>query len=184
TEQIVLDVGSNIDDNNVYDYDFYLYYSPEYQDWGDPYILDNRTVRNYEDRGGKYAHAPFEFLVDFQLLNTYYLEITYKDTASDPVYIEIGPKYVRFAQLEKEADDSWKTLKVHIPIDLLIFQKGTSLQYHEWHIKQLQVLYQITGETIFKDYAQIFNNYYEAFLSNIVWLDFFNEIKEGVNKEL
>lgn len=101
----VLDVGSENDTSDVSVDGAHLYHSQEYQDWGDSYLLDGRPVRNYEDCGGGYAHAPFDFLVDLQPSNTYCLEITYKDVTNEPVYIEMyadGIKYIRFAKVEGE----------------------------------------------------------------------------------
>jgi hypothetical protein len=178
----VLDVGSEGDTDDVSVRGARLYYSPEYQDWGEPYVLDGRTVRNYEDRGGRYAYAPFEFLVDLRPSNAYLLEISYKDLAAEPVYLEMyadGVKYIRFAVLRSDGDGTWKAAKIEIPWDLMVFKRGTSLKYHRWHILQLKFLYEVTSKELFSRYAQRYEHYLKAVTSNLWWNEILDAIEGG-----
>lgn len=176
----VLDVGSDGDTKDIAVYGARLYYSPGYQDWGDAYILDGRTVRNYEDRRGRYAHAPFEFRIDFSPSISYCLEIEYKDVTTEPLYVELyakGVKYIRFAKIKGAGDGTWKKMMIEIPQGLLLFTRGTSVKYHRWHIKQLKLLYEITDITLFKKYAQTFREYENAVLSSLWWDEIQNAIR-------
>lgn len=179
--QIMLDVGAENDATDIGVNGSHLYYSPGYQDWGEPYVLDGKNVRNYENRAGRYAHAPFEFVIDLEPSYKYFLEIFYKDTVNEPVYLEAyaeGVKYIRFGELESVGDGEWKTTIVELPLGLLtMMKKGASSSYHRLHIQQLQTLFGMTSTEIFKDYAQLFDTYYEAISSNQWWEDILKEIR-------
>lgn len=179
--QIVLDLGAEDDATDVAVNGSHLYFSPEYQDWGEPYELDGRTVRNYEDRGGRWAHAPFDFVIDLQPSHTYFLDISHKDIVNGPAYLEAyvnGVKYIRFGELESVGDGEWKTIIVELPLGLLTMKKGTSSTYHRIHIEQLQALHNFTGMRIFLDYARIFRTYLNAALAHSWWGDIIHEIEE------
>lgn len=181
--QIVLDVGENEDVTNVFKNGSHLFYNKEYQDWGETYLLDGRSVRNYKNCSGKWAHAPFQFFINFQPLTKYFIDIVYKDISSEPIFLEIyadGRKYIRFGKLDSRSDNKWKTIKIEIPSDLLRFIKGTGYIYHLLHIQQLLILYEITGEDIFKEYATSFDNYYNAVKSNLWWEDLKSDINDLV----
>lgn len=183
--QIKLDVGAEDDTADVATNSSRLYYSPEYQDWGERYYLDGRTVRNYENLAGKWAHAPFEFIINLQPSYKYSLEITYKDITNEPVYVELyadGVKYVRFADLQSIGDGAWKTVTVKLPFDLLLLKKGASTKYHEWHIRQLDALSDIIMEKVFKDYAEYFAVYLKAVSSNLWWQDMLKEIRDALEE--
>jgi len=160
--KVTLDVGSKDDTKDLSLYRTRLYFSPEFQDWGDPYVLDGRSVRNYENRGGHYAHAPFEFVVKLLPL-TYYLDVTYKDISKEPIYVEMWVGiwgYVRFGKLISNGDGAWKTVTLEIPQQLMMSREATSFTYHRLHIKQLKALHEITNEHVFQKYARIFDEYY------------------------
>lgn len=179
---IKLDVGAEDDATNVAINGSHLYYSPGYQDWGERYYLDGRTVRNYQNMAGKWAHAPFEFIIDFQPSYRYSLQITYKDMTKEPVYVELyanGIKYVRFAELRGISDEAWKTISVELPFELLLLTKGAPTQYHEWHVQQLKFLAEMTREGIFKDYAETFAAYLKAMSSSLWWQDILKKIQDS-----
>ncbi len=181
--EIALDVGADGDADDIHANKARLYYSPTYQDWGDSYVLDGRAVRNYENLGGRYAHAPFEFMVELREGNSYRLEVVYKDTYAEPIYVEMyadGVKYIRMGQLQAVGDGKWKAYSVELPLDLLMFKTGASLRYHEWHIQQLGVLGKITEEPIFLVYAEIWEAYRQAVVANSWWHD----IRNSVNRRL
>lgn len=178
--QIMLDVGAEDDATDVSVNGSHLYYSPGYQDWGEPYFLEGKSVRNYENHAGRYAHAPFEFVIDLDPSYKYFLEVFYKDTGNEPIYLEAyveGVKYLRLSELESVGDGKWKTTSVDLPLSLLtLMKKGASSSYHRWHIQQLQTLFEMTGAEIFKDYAQLFDIYQEAFSLGQWWEDIRKEI--------
>jgi len=180
-KQIPLDVGAEDDTTDVGANGSHLYYSPGYQDWSEPYVLDGKTVRNYENRSGQWCHAPFEFVIDLEFSSKYFLKIFYKDTVNEPVYLEAsvpGVKYIRFGKLESVGDGVWRTTVTEIPLDLLIIMKeGASSRYHQWHIQQLQTLFEMTGSKIFKNYASLFDTYFEDVNSNQWWEDIVKEIR-------
>jgi len=172
--QIVLDIGDKEDITDVFKNGSHLFYNQEYQDWGETYLLDGRSVRNYENCSGKWAHAPFQFSINFQPFAKYFIDIIFKDISNEPIFLEMyanGRKYIRLDELEGIGDNRWKTIKIEIPSDLLRFIKGTGYNYHLLHIQQLLTLYEITGENIFKEHAISFDNYYKAVKSNLWWED-------------
>lgn len=178
--QIVLDIGDKEDITDVFKNGSHLFYDQEYQDWGETYFLDGRSVRNYENCSGKWAHAPFEFFINFQPFTKYFIDIIYKDVSTEPIFLEIyadGRKYIRFGKLDNIDDKQWKTIEIEIPSDLLRFIKGTGFNYHSLHIQQLSKLYEITGEDVFKQYAIFFDNYYKAVNANLWWKD----LKSNIN---
>ena len=176
----VLDVGAANDTSTVVDKS-HLYYDPAYEDWGKSYKLDGKSVRNYENQNGRYAQAPFDFVIDIQPTYKYFLEVSYKDTTKEPVYLEAyvkGVKYIRFSKLESVGDGKWKTAVVELPRQLLVMMNnGANLKYHHLHIQQLQALFKMTGIGIFRDYAKLFDVYYQAFNSNRRWQEIIKEIR-------
>lgn len=155
-----LDVGHPNDTTDVSVNDSQLIYSPEYQDWGESYVLDGRTVRNYENVGGKWRHAPLYLRISAEPDLRYYLEVVYKDVSTEPVYVEIfRGRYFRIGQLEKNDDGTWKIAKIEIPYHLLTARRGTSKKYHLIHIEQLQALHKITGKKSFLEFAEKFVSY-------------------------
>ena len=104
-------------------------------------------------------------LINLQLSYKYFLEVVYKDISNENIYLEIyayGRKYIRFGKIDSIDDNKWKTTKIEIPTDLLIFSEGTDYNYQSLHIQQLLTLYKMTGEDIFREYAVFFENYYKA----------------------
>jgi len=179
--QITLDVGAEDDATDVAANGSHLYYSPGYQDWGEPYVLDGKSVRNYEDRAGRYAHVPFDFILNLLPHFKYFLEITYKDVTIEPLFVELyadGLKYIRFASLENTGNGAWKTATVDIPFDLLLLKKGASAEYHRLHVQQLKVLSRITGVKVFNKYAELFAMYLKAVTSNLWWHEILGAIEE------
>lgn len=137
-----------------------LCYSPDYQDWGESYILDGRTTRNYENVGGKWGHGPFYFRITVEPNLRYYLEVVYKDVSTEPVYVEVfRGRYVRIGELDKENDQKWKITKIEVPHKLLAVRHGASRRYHVWHIEQLQIVHRITGKKVFLEFAEKFVSY-------------------------
>ena len=179
--QIVLDIGDKEDITDVFKNGSHLFYNQEYQDWGETYLLDGRSVRNYENCSGKWAHAPFQFLISCKPSCKYYLEITYKDITRESVYLEMyveGVKYIRLDKLECINDGMWETVQVEVPSNLFILKEAATTNYHKLHIEQLNILYKITKEDIFNVYAQTFKKYYKSHSLKSIWQNIINEIKQ------
>jgi len=85
-------------------------------DWGEPHLLDGRWVRNYEDRGGKDAHAAFVLPWDARAPKT--LVVSYKDTTTEPAHLQVyDPKqgYVLAGTLSGEGTGRWREAVFPLP---------------------------------------------------------------------
>lgn len=161
---VSLDIGHQEDTTAVSVNDSHLYYNPQYMDWSESYVLDGRTVRNYENRGGKWAHAPFDLRFAVNPSAKYYLSVAHKDVSDEPIYVEvflIGMKYFRFGELQRVNSRRWESCRIEIPHSLLSLRYGATELYHRIHIEQLRALHQLTGREVFQEYALRFEEYLE-----------------------
>lgn len=91
-----------------------------------------------------------------------------------------GVKYIRVGELETIGDGDWKATTLELPADLLLVKTGASLHYHELHIRQLEMLHEITEESIFLTYAEAFQLDYQAVVDNLWWHDIVSSVKGGL----
>jgi SAM-dependent methyltransferase len=88
----------------------------ELTDWGEPYLLDGRWVRGYEDRGGKDGHALFVLPWDIPVKPS--LSISYKDTSRESVRVQVyDPErgYLDIGMLPGEATGAWRDATFPLP---------------------------------------------------------------------
>jgi len=99
-------------------------------DWGEPYLLDGRWVRNYEDRGGKDAHAAFVLPGDVRALKT--LVVSYKDTITEPAHLQVyDPKqgYVPAGTLSGEGTGGWREAVFPLPAQVRPGREGLIVHF-------------------------------------------------------
>lgn len=155
----ILDVGAPDDAADATVSGARIYPFPA-EDWGESHVLDGRTARNYENRDGELAQAPFDLKISAGDFLKYRLEVVYKDTSREPVNADIfiKGKYQRLGQLRAEDDDAWKTAKIEVPACLL---RGNLVNgdYQNLHVRLLESLYQVTRQKVFLDYSGKFGSY-------------------------
>ena len=167
TEEVVVSLGMGQDESTDGYSTGEIYYDPLFWDWSRSYLLDGRTVRNYEDYGGEWAAGSFALLFPIDPSEDYYLDITYKDLSDETVYVEAllvrgwpyNKKFFELGEMPANSSGEWLTSRVEIPSNVLSLGCATSVKYHRLHIEQIEVLYSITEKDIFQDYASIFKDY-------------------------
>ncbi len=99
-------------------------------DWGEPYLLDCRWVRNYEDCGGKDAHAAFVFPWDARAPKT--LVVSYKDTTTESIHLQVyDPKqgYVPAGTLNGEGTGRWREAVFPLPAHVRPGREGLIVHF-------------------------------------------------------
>jgi SAM-dependent methyltransferase/predicted nucleic acid-binding Zn-ribbon protein len=99
-------------------------------DWGEPHLLDGRWVRNYEDRGGKDAHAAFVLPWDARAPKT--LVVSYKDTTTEPAHLQVyDPKqgYVLAGTLSGEGTGRWREAVFPLPAHVRPGREGLIVHF-------------------------------------------------------
>ncbi len=99
-------------------------------DWGEPYLLDCRWVRNYEDCGGKDAHAAFVLPWDARAPKT--LVVSYKDTTTEPIHFQVyDPRqgYVPAGTLNGEGTGRWREAVLPLPAHVRPGREGLIVHF-------------------------------------------------------
>ena len=160
---VFLDVGHKDDTTNLSSNNSNLFYDPMWRDWSRSYILDGRTVRNYENYQARVPQASFELRFVVNPEAEYYLTVAYKDISTEPVYVEIyiaGERnFLRLGELEADNSKEWQTSRIEIPQSPLSRGHEAMAKFHQLLIEQLEALHSITGESIFSEYELKFGDY-------------------------
>ena len=99
-------------------------------DWGKPYLLDGRWVRNYEDCGGKDTHAACVFPWDAKAPKA--LVVSYKDTTLEPLHLQAyDPKqgYVPVGTLRGEGTERWREAIFPLPAHVRPGREGLIVHF-------------------------------------------------------
>jgi len=108
-------VGAPMDNNSQSR--AFLFTHPRYMNWSEPFKLDGKWVRNFEDHGGIYQHAPGAFLLtDYAINGDLIIEVEYKDTIVGHILLEVydGNSYVPLGLLPLEKSQRWRQEKFQI----------------------------------------------------------------------
>ncbi|MBI2883673.1 MAG: methyltransferase domain-containing protein, partial [Candidatus Methylomirabilis oxyfera] len=102
----------------------------EQMDWGRPYLLDDRWVRNYEDCGGKDAHAVCVFPRDVRGLRA--LIVSYKDTTAEPIHLQAyDPQqgYIQVGTLKGAGAGRWRKAIFPLPVHVRPGREGLIIHF-------------------------------------------------------